>query len=383
MTANSSVRVVPEPVLIALSSIRDDGGTQIRVQPTDASLVQDLVTAYVVGPPPPPLVVFKDGANVWLADGFHRLAAAKATKTLISVHCEVHIGDLGAAIDYACGANAAHGLRRSNADKRNAVVKAVENDARRVAEGHEPRSNPEIARICGVHHSLVYDIRPPKSSESEERTDEPSEPRGTEEPRVTRDRDDADPREVEYDEPDVETEHTFTGGSRDPAAVNWRPVDGDSWSTPDEYIDEARAVLGTIDLDPATNAAAQGRIGATTHYTEADDGLSKAWSGKVWLNPPYSQPKCTQFAEKLVAEFDAGNVTEAILLVNNATDTKWMQPLLRRFVCCFPEGRIKFVNERNEPAMSPRDAQVFVYLGKDPSTFVRVFGAVGAVMGPL
>lgn len=391
MTHASHVRVVPEPVLVALADIRTDGGTQIRVGELNQDLVDDLAVAYIEGPPPPPLVVFKDGASFWLADGFHRHAGAQKAQVVAKVECEVRIGDLRDAIIYACGANSLHGIRRTLADKRNAVRTLVDIDKQRVLEGHDPWKAADIARMAGVSHHLVDNIRPssvrnsPGESDTDERQ-ESAEPRGSEverEPRVPSERDDADPREVEYDEPDVEPEHTFTGGSHDPGALSWRPVDGDSWSTPDDVIALARQVLGTIDLDPATNAPAQARIGAKAHYTKDDDGLSREWHGNVWLNPPYSQPLCSQFAAKLVEEYDAERVQQAILLVNNATDTKWLQPLLRRFPICLLEGRVRFVNEKNEPAMSPRDAQVIVYLGKDPARFVEVFRAMGAVLGPL
>lgn len=58
----------------------------------------------------------------------------------------------------------------------------------------------------------------------------------------------------------------------------------DEWLTPIEII----TALGDFDLDPCSpinrpwDTAAQ-------HYTIADDGLRQQWSGRVWLNPPYSQ----------------------------------------------------------------------------------------------
>lgn len=159
-----------------------------------------------------------------------------------------------------------------------------------------------------------------------------------------------------------------------------RPVDDDSWSTPDDVIARARRVLGTIDLDPATNAAAQARIGATAFYTAEDDGLAHEWAGRVWMNPPYSHPLVEQFTGKLLAELDAGRVTEAIVLLNNASDTRWMQRLFRPgAVLCLVKGRIRFVNEANEPAMSPRDAQFVLYFGHRHDAFAAEFGEVGAL----
>lgn len=58
----------------------------------------------------------------------------------------------------------------------------------------------------------------------------------------------------------------------------------DVWLTPPSIIKS----LGEFDLDPC---APENRPWDTAkhHYTEADDGLSKPWFGRVWLNPPYSR----------------------------------------------------------------------------------------------
>jgi len=59
------------------------------------------------------------------------------------------------------------------------------------------------------------------------------------------------------------------------------------WYTPELYVDLARRVMGTIDLDPASSDKAQEVAQAEKFYTEADDGLQQAWWGNVFLNPPY------------------------------------------------------------------------------------------------
>jgi hypothetical protein len=88
------------------------------------------------------------------------------------------------------------------------------------------------------------------------------------------------------------------------------------WYTPENYIKAAKALLGRIELDPASCEMANTKhIKADKFFTIEDDGLKKRWSGKVWLNPPYGDvgPK---FAAQLIQEYGAGHVTEAILLVN-------------------------------------------------------------------
>jgi hypothetical protein len=96
--------------------------------------------------------VFKDGNDYWLADGFHRfLAHSRAGKT--SIYEEIRIGTKRDAILYSVGANHEHGLRRTNADKRSAVM-LVLSDAEWSAW-----SDNEIAKRCYVSVSFVGDVR--------------------------------------------------------------------------------------------------------------------------------------------------------------------------------------------------------------------------------
>jgi hypothetical protein len=100
----------------------------------------------------PPLVVFHDGKRYWLADGFHRFYAAIHSGRH-EIECGVREGGLRDAILHSCGANAQHGLRRTNNDKRRAVLKLVEDPIWTKLE------NREIARRCAVSHAFVNQIR--------------------------------------------------------------------------------------------------------------------------------------------------------------------------------------------------------------------------------
>ncbi len=154
------------------------------------------------------------------------------------------------------------------------------------------------------------------------------------------------------------------------------------WYTPEEYIKAARQVLGRVDLDPATSEIANTVVQADEFYTAQDNGLDQEWTGKVWMNPPYSSDLVGRFAEKLCCHYEAGDVTEAIVLVNNATETGWFQRMAQTAACvCFPRTRVKFWKPDGETG-APLQGQAILYFGTKKTSFVsafRSFGFVGVI----
>lgn len=151
------------------------------------------------------------------------------------------------------------------------------------------------------------------------------------------------------------------------------------WFTPAEYVDRARRVLGEIDLDPASCETAQETVKAWEYFTKGNDGLTQEWRGRVWLNPPYSQPEIAQFVDKLIAEVDSGRVSSAILLTNSATDTAWFHKAMNASSAfCLTRGRIKFVSPHNE-GTQPTMGQTFFYFGENHDLFAAEFSEVGGV----
>lgn len=63
--------------MLDLDLIRIDGGTQSRVE-LNQETVAEYCEAYKAGANMPPVIVFYDGTDRWLADGFHRYFGAKA-----------------------------------------------------------------------------------------------------------------------------------------------------------------------------------------------------------------------------------------------------------------------------------------------------------------
>ena len=149
------------------------------------------------------------------------------------------------------------------------------------------------------------------------------------------------------------------------------------WYTPPDIIEAARACMGGIDLDPASSEKAQETVRAERFFTAEDDGLSQPWAGRVFLNPPYESKLVGPFVEKLLSE----PVEQAIILVNNATETKWGQALLERAdAVCFPSGRIKFLDSEGNPKLSPLQGQMVVGIGIEVESFRREFQNIGAVL---
>ena len=151
------------------------------------------------------------------------------------------------------------------------------------------------------------------------------------------------------------------------------------WFTPPEYIVPVRKVLGDIDLDPASTAAAQEIVRAHQFFDQQIDGLKQEWHGRVFLNPPYGRPLIEPFITKLADEWNARRITAAIALTHNYTDTAWFQSKLVPIAnaICFTRGRVKFYE--GDHLAEPTQGQAFVYLGDDPALFVEVFTAIGFV----
>lgn len=136
---------------IELAKIRIDGGTQSRKQ-----VYEETVTAYTENILSefrmPPVVVFHDGKDYWLADGFHRYHAHKRAGKK-SIECDVITGLKRDAFIYSRGANAEHGLPRTNEEKRMVVISMLEDIE------YAESSDREISRICKVSAMTVGRIR--------------------------------------------------------------------------------------------------------------------------------------------------------------------------------------------------------------------------------
>lgn len=135
---------------LKLSQIRTDGGTQTRAE-VSVTAIQEYADALLGEATLPPVTVFYDGSEYWLADGFHRYRAHEQIGWR-EIDADVKQGTRRDAILYSVGANTAHGLRRTNADKR----RAVETLLRDSDWGKRPET--WLAETCKVSRTLVRSV---------------------------------------------------------------------------------------------------------------------------------------------------------------------------------------------------------------------------------
>lgn len=368
--------------IVAIDKIRTDGGTQPR-----SCMFQSKIDEYAEviseGGNLPPVTVFYDGTEYWLADGFHRLGAHKALG-LTDIEADIHQGDKRAARLYSFGANRDHGLPRTNEDKRR-VVRAMLLDWE-----WSKWPQTDIAAACGVSQPLVSKMAK-ELGESSSYND--NKMREVTRNGVTYLQNTANigkplPASLEpevrpnHERPDQKfiDETTIDADNNNGPQTRLSAYSGDNeWYTPARYIELARTVMGQIDVDPASNDHAQKTVKAATFYTAETNGLDKEWHGKVWMNPPYSSAEIQAFVAKIIDEYRAGHCTEAIVLTNNAGDTAWhhsLKDVASRW--CVTRGRISFESLTRESGAGAM-GQIFFYLGSNPDTFKSVFGEIGSV----
>src|SRR6185436_9585590 len=145
-----------------IDQIQHSGDTQIRVQ-LDLYAVDDYARAMQEGSTFPPVDVFFDGAVYWLADGFHRIEAAR-TIGRNTIEATIHQGSKRDAILFAIDINRGYGVRLTQKDKRRAVELLFKDEVLR------NESDSEIGRRCGVDHKTVAGMRESILGNSQDRS---------------------------------------------------------------------------------------------------------------------------------------------------------------------------------------------------------------------
>ena len=173
--------------------------------------------------------------------------------------------------------------------------------------------------------------------------------------------------------------------------------DSDSSYTPAPYVETARAVMSGIDLDPASHPDANVVVKATRFYSEAENGLRQAWSGRVFLNPPGGLVR--PFWLKLLTE----PISECVWIGYSLEQLQTLQRVKAPktpldFPMCIPSRRIAFIEssakqetrfaklraqgKRLADATSPSHGNYVTYVGPHVHAFADVFGRFGKVIVP-
>ncbi|NCD21328.1 MAG: hypothetical protein EOL90_00090 [Spartobacteria bacterium] len=134
---------------LPISKIVADGGIQTR-EGTNPATVNEYADAMQDGAAFPPVVVFHDGTQYFLADGFHRVAAAESLDWK-EIEADVREGGRLDALWFALSANKAHGARMTRADVRKAIGLALQE--------FPERSNRDIGKQIGCDHKTVEAAR--------------------------------------------------------------------------------------------------------------------------------------------------------------------------------------------------------------------------------
>jgi len=179
--------------------------------------------------------------------------------------------------------------------------------------------------------------------------------------------------------------------------------------TDPKIIAKVKLVMGGIDLDPASHAAANAVVEAANYFTKEDNGLIQKWYGRVFMNHPFSKgekacpedlskckkKKCQErgfhihvdvpgnieWITKLVQEYENGEVTEAINICYAATSEAWFQPLTK-YPQCFLAPRTNYYNAKGEKVSGVTKGSVLTYFGDNVEGFYEHFCDMGEIKIP-
>ena len=176
------------------------------------------------------------------------------------------------------------------------------------------------------------------------------------------------------------------------------------WYTPPLVIKLARRVLGSIDLDPASDAFGNSRVGASSYYSKGvrGGGLAQPWYGKIFVNPPggvVPDPKggkrevsqARLFWDRLEAQRSNPAFVHAIYVAfsieqlvrtQSHGEPSWGAPY---FPFVIPSARLRYTRPDGTEAEQPTHGCAVVYVpgSKDHTPlFASAFKRIGAVCIP-
>lgn len=125
----------------------------------------------------------------------------------------------------------------------------------------------------------------------------------------------------------------------------------DEWLTPPQIV----AALGPFDLDPCAPVDRPWPT-AAIHYTIVDNGLHRRWFGRVWMNPPYSQPGIARWLGRMAAH----GVGTALIFARTETEHFFRSVWGEATALLFVRGRLNF--HRIDGSRSPKNCGAPVVL---------------------
>ena len=151
------------------------------------------------------------------------------------------------------------------------------------------------------------------------------------------------------------------------------------WQTPERILMAVMDYM-RIDLDPATSPKNPTR--AAAFFTPKENGLERAWSGNVYVNPPYGG-ELKKWTRKIYLEAARG-VHIVALLPGQRFETKyWQHDILGARgldAICFISGRLKFIRADGNPAGSnPFGSMLYIFNSPRRAKTV-VFARLGMVL---
>lgn len=154
-----------------------------------------------------------------------------------------------------------------------------------------------------------------------------------------------------------------------------------NWGTPETTIEQARKLLGTIHLDPASSLEFNKLVRALMIYTKEDNGLVQPWGGNVFLNPPgglvpeFWDKLCQSVKDKQVEKvFWVGFSVEQLCTL---ADHKYHPT---DFSCCILRKRLSFNTEALTAGPSPSHGNYVCAIGVDRAQFDKLFLPLGRVI---
>lgn len=145
------------------------------------------------------------------------------------------------------------------------------------------------------------------------------------------------------------------------------------WLTPPDIIRR----LGSFDLDPCACPEPRPWPTAKQHYTRTENGLLREWTGRCWVNPPYTASEVGFWLGRLAHH---GNGT-ALIFARTETESFHQHVWGRATAILFLRGRLFFHHQDGARAAHNAGApSCLVAYGIDDATAMKRSGIDGKVI---